>query len=103
MSRLKTRLLLGLGLATALVSSWLGLVFSPVSIGDGPVLVVVLPWGASPEQVVLRAGGRLVGPEQAPLSVLAQGATPEQFRAAGAWLVADPGRLPFLCAAETKT
>lgn len=103
MSRLKTCLLTILGLATALVTSWLGVVFTPVAAGGGPVLVLVLPWGDTPEQVVLRAGGRMVGPEQAPLSVLAQGATPEQFLAAGAWLVADPGRLPFLCAAETDT
>lgn len=100
MTRLKTRLLLSLGLATSLASSVLGLAVTPPAPGNGPVLVVVSPWGDAPEQVVLRAGGRLAGPEQAPLSVLAYGATPDQLFAAGAWIVADPGRLPFLCATD---
>lgn len=71
--------------------------------GSGLVLVVAPPWQGGASEVVRAAGGRVIGPTRAPLSVLSDGATPEALRAAGAWAVLDPASLQFLCRAENLT
>ncbi|MGP3696685.1 hypothetical protein [Rhodobacter sp. NSM] len=65
-----------------------------------PFVVVAPPWNGGPEEVVQTAGGRLVGPIHAPLSVLAVGAPAETFLSAGAWLVLDASKLLALCGSE---
>jgi hypothetical protein len=64
---------------------------------DGLMLVIVLPWSDSAETVVARAGGWVVGMEQAPLSVMATGTTASALRAAGAWAVLSAEIPSFLC------
>ncbi|MGR3564764.1 MAG: hypothetical protein ACU0FH_18945 [Heliomarina sp.] len=68
--------------------------------GDRPVLVVSLPWGPSSEQIVQRAGGRLLGPETAPLGVLATSDVPEfrsRLRDEGAILVVGASLIASIC------
>ncbi|MCG7493086.1 hypothetical protein [Thalassobius sp. Cn5-15] len=64
---------------------------------DTPVLVVAPPWSGGAEAVVAAAGGAVVGPTQAPLSVLATGASADGFRQSGAWFLLDPGALSYFC------
>ena len=67
---------------------------------DRPVLVVSLPWGPSSEQIVQRAGGRLLGPESAPLGVLATSDASEfrsRLRAEGAILVIGASLIASIC------
>lgn len=64
---------------------------------DDPVLVVTLPWGADPTEVVARAGGQAIGPVSAPLAVLASGATAAAFKAEGAFAVLPATALSLLC------
>ncbi|SNX70173.1 hypothetical protein SAMN05878503_10582 [Cereibacter ovatus] len=65
--------------------------------GNGPYLVVAPPWGGGAAEVVRQAGGVIVGPTQAPLSVLADGADAAALAAAGAWWVLDPTVLGISC------
>jgi hypothetical protein len=64
---------------------------------DEPVLVVAPPWSGGAEAVVAAAGGAIVGPTQAPLSVLATGASASDFRQSGAWFLLDPSALELFC------
>ncbi|NBE07577.1 hypothetical protein [Paragemmobacter ruber] len=64
---------------------------------DEPVLVVTLPWGADPIEVVARAGGQPIGPVSAPLAVLASGATVAAFKAEGAFAVLPATALSLFC------
>lgn len=69
---------------------------------DRPALVVLPPW-ASAEDVVARAGGRIIGLARAPLAVLVTGQGPgleDRLRAAGAWTVLDGSSLSLLCGAS---
>lgn len=63
-----------------------------------PVLVIAPPWKGGPEAIVAEAGGWVVAPVKAPLSVMAAGASLDAFKAAGAWFLLDPGALSFFCA-----
>ncbi|MEC9432582.1 MAG: hypothetical protein VYD87_06730 [Pseudomonadota bacterium] len=67
----------------------------------GPVLAVAPPW-RDLDAIADRAGGRLVGPVQAPFAAFAAGDAPgfdDRLVAAGAWLVLDAKRLVQLCGA----
>lgn len=64
---------------------------------EEPVLVVAPPWSGGAEAVVTTAGGSIVGLTQAPLSVLATGASASDFRQSGAWFLLDPGALSYFC------
>jgi len=72
-------------------------VWASVPPSDGPMIVIALPWSDSAETVVARAGGWVVGMEQAPLSVMATGTTAAALRAAGAWAVISAEIPSFLC------
>ncbi|MFN3613136.1 MAG: hypothetical protein ACK4WC_01055, partial [Rubrimonas sp.] len=64
-----------------------------------PVVVVGPPW-VSAADLAMRAGGRPVGPLQAPMGVLAVFEDPDfpaRLRAAGAWGAFDGARLAALC------
>lgn len=64
-----------------------------------PVVVVAPPWTSAAELAV-QAGGRLIGPTDAPLGTLAifdDPGFPERLRAAGAWAAFDGARLAALC------
>lgn len=100
MSDARTYVLLAAGLATCFASAALAVI--PVQApGDGPFLVIAAPWDGGPSAVVKRAGGQLVGPETAPLAVLATDASADDLKVAGAWFVTSPSALPFLCETET--
>lgn len=62
-----------------------------------PVLVVAPPWSGGAEAVVVAAGGAVVAPTRAPLSVLAAGVDEEKYREHGAWFLLDPAALSFFC------
>lgn len=74
-----------------------GLYVPPAAGATGPLLVVVAPWSGTPEDIVTRAGGTVIGPDRAPMSVLAQGATPDALEQAGAFWVLDPSALSLFC------
>lgn len=64
-----------------------------------PVIVFVPPWSDA-DKLVLRAGGQVVGPDVAPLAVLAYSEDPNFFdklRLAGALGVSDGSILADLC------
>lgn len=82
--------------AAALVASFAG---APGQAGQ-PVLVVAPPWAGGAAGVVTRAGGRVIGPEVAPMAVFAVFDAPfplSDLRLAGSWAVADARRLAALC------
>jgi hypothetical protein len=64
------------------------------------MLVVAPPWGGGAAAVVERAGARLVGPSEAPFSVVASGVGAGALWAAGAWAVLDARRLAEICGWE---
>lgn len=97
MSKLMTGVLMGVGMATLVASAALGL-SSPGEPGpEDAVLVVTLPWGDDPAEVVARAGGHPIGPVQAPMAVLASGATVAAFKASGAIAVLPASTLALFC------
>jgi hypothetical protein len=66
---------------------------------DGPVLVIVPPWGDA-RQIVADAGGQIIGFDHALFGVLAAAPHPNfnQFLLdAGAWAVRDGAILANLC------
>ena len=85
-------------LATLLAGPVLALAGAPPRPG-APVLVVAPPW-AGLDAMIRDAGGRPLGPVAPSLARLAQfpdtGFAPA-LRAAGAWAVADAGRLSDIC------
>ncbi|WP_323780237.1 hypothetical protein [Thalassovita sp.] len=70
---------------------------SPSGQSGDPVLVIAPPWKGGPQAVVAEAGGWVVSPVNAPMSVLATGASQDAFKSAGAWFLLDPGALSFFC------
>lgn len=95
--RLSTGLLLALGFITLLGSATLSLVGASPLHKDDPVLVVTLPWDDSPGDVVKLAGGAVIGPVEAPMAVLASGATVAEYKAAGAIAVLSAATLALFC------
>lgn len=91
-----------LGLAAIVVVELANVVASGAVRGEGLTLVIAPPWRGGAEAVVLAAGGRLIGPTQAPLSALADGATRQALKEAGAWAVFDPAALPIFCQTATE-
>lgn len=67
---------------------------------EGDLLLVLVPPWAEGEEVVHMAGGQVLGPVSAPLSVFATGTTPERLHAAGAFWVADGRLAARLCGIE---
>ncbi|MCZ8333877.1 MAG: hypothetical protein O9328_06410 [Rhodobacteraceae bacterium] len=97
MPNLSTWLLLTVGLATLAATAVLGLTSDEAPQPDEPVLVVTLPWGDDPTEVVARAGGQAIGPMSAPLAVLASGATAAAFKSSGAFAVLPASTLSLFC------
>ena len=97
MSGVMTWLLLTVGLITLAATVAIGMIPREAPRPDDPVLVVTLPWGDDPAEVVARAGGQAIGPAAAPLAVLASGATVAAFRASGAFAVLPAATLSFFC------
>lgn len=95
MVRFLSPFLLVAGLATCLVLGPMALAVPAAP--EGLALVIAPPWGGGPASRVEAAGGQRVGPAAASWAVLATGASPSALRAAGAWLVLDPGALGALC------
>lgn len=65
----------------------------------GPWVVVLPPWRTA-SSLVEAAGGRLIGPVEAPMSVFVSATEPgvaERLEAAGAWAVLDPSSLELIC------
>ncbi|WP_172299622.1 hypothetical protein [Pseudoruegeria sp. HB172150] len=67
---------------------------------DRPMLVIAAPWHDA-SQIVAAAGGRIVGPQRAPLAVFAIGDAgfADRARASGAWSVTDGTTLAAICGA----
>lgn len=99
MSDLKSFFLMVVGFATCVASAAIA-VIPTGGPGTGPYLVIAAPWNGGPAAVVRSAGGQIVGPQTAPLAVMATDASVEALAAAGAWIVTTPSALPFLCDAE---
>jgi hypothetical protein len=97
MSNLMTWVLMTVGLATLAATALLAMTSGEVPATDDPVLVVTLPWGEDPADVVARAGGQAIGPLSAPLAVLASGATVAAFKAEGAFAVLPAAALSLFC------
>lgn len=69
----------------------------------GPVLVVS-PWGEATQANISQAGGRLIGPQSAPLGAFATSDDPDfpqRLKASGAWAVINGARLAAICGVET--
>ncbi|EPX78480.1 hypothetical protein [Salipiger mucosus] len=65
-----------------------------------PVLVVAPPWGPGAPAIVALAGGRILGPVEAPFGVLAVFDDPrpaERLLALGAWTACDARAMASLC------
>lgn len=77
----------------------LGLAATP-PVGEAPRLVLFAPW-ADGAALVRQAGGRPIGPLEAPMGVLAvaedTAAFDRRVRAAGAWTVIDGRAIARLC------
>ena len=79
--------------ATALAGPVSAVALAPPVDDAAPLLVV----GPDAEALVRQAGGDLIGPERAPLAVIAQGEPGFAQRLDGAWLVIDARWLLALC------
>ena len=90
------------GVLTVLGLEVAGFAMAAEMVPGEPVLVVAPPWSGGAEAVVASAGGAIVGPTQAPLSVLATGASEEAFRESGAWFLLSPSALSFFCVTKDK-
>lgn len=97
MKAMSAYLLMGLGVVTVFGLEVAGFAIAAETEPGAPVLVVAPPWSGGAEAVVLAAGGSIVGPTQAPLSVLAAGASEQAFRDNGAWFLVNPGAISFFC------
>lgn len=97
MSKHMTWVLMTVGLLTLAATVPMAVATGAVPASDDAVLVVTLPWGADPIEVVARAGGQAIGPVSAPLAVLASGATAAAFKAEGAFAVLPATALSLLC------
>lgn len=97
MSNLMTWVLMTVGMATLAATAVVGLTTPEKPHPDEPVLIVTLPWGDDPADVVTRAGGQAIGPISAPLAVLASGATEAAFKASGAFAVLPASALSLFC------
>lgn len=80
-----------------------GLAADPAGTGAAraPVLAVAPPW-RDLDAIADAAGGRIVGPVQAPFAAFAAGGDAdftERLLTSGAWFVLDAGRLAQLCGA----
>ncbi|WP_146204970.1 hypothetical protein [Meridianimarinicoccus roseus] len=95
--------LISLLLVTCIGLMSVGLFQSASDLGRGPLVVVAPPWHGGPAAIVAAAGGRIVGLDQAPLSVLADGASAEALREAGAWFVLGSSALNFFCGTGADT
>lgn len=91
-------ILAGLCATTALAAT--AFIAHSQEVSDGPLLVVTLPWGPDPAEVVAAAGGYVVSPARAPLAVVAAGASAATLNRAGAFAVLDATAASFLCGAE---
>ena len=85
------------GLATCVGLEFAGFALAATVEPGMSVLVVAPPWSGGAEAVVAAAGGSIVGPTQAPLSVLATGVSEQAFKDAGAWFLVNPGAVSFFC------
>ena len=101
MRTLRPAPVIALGLAAICLAELAGMAVASNAPEGEPVLVVAPPWRGGPEAVVLAAGGTVIGPTQAPLSVLATDVSSRELRDAGAWFLLDPSKLAFLCASGT--
>ncbi|MBW4710327.1 hypothetical protein KX928_21265 [Roseobacter sp. YSTF-M11] len=85
-------------IVAAVAGPVLALLSSPPTPGD-VALVIAPPW-AEREQIVTRAGGRVVGPATAIFGTLAISADPD-FKSAllseGAWVIVDGRSVAYLC------
>lgn len=92
------RVLVMAGVFVAMLAPAAALVSMPAP-DRGPFLVTLPPW-ADAEAIVTAAGGRIIGPLEAPFAVLAT-ADADGFarlaRARGAWFVTDGAALARLC------
>lgn len=102
MAHIMTGGLLALGIAALGASGAIGLTAVRMPDGAAPMLVVTAPWGDGAAEIVARAGGRPIGPVEAPLAVFAEGASAAAFRAAGAIAVLPASALSFLCEGEQE-
>lgn len=89
--------LLAIGLIASFGTELAAVALSAPGDAGAPVLVIAPPWKGGPETIVAEAGGWVVAPVNAPLSVMATGATLDAFKAAGAWFLLDPDALSFFC------
>lgn len=83
----------------------LALIGAPPPTGDGPRLVLFPPW-TDGWAVVRAAGGAPVGPQSAPLGILAYAADnvgfDQRLQDAGAWAVIDGRAIARLCGVTGK-
>jgi len=97
MKAMSAYFLMAAGLTTCVGLEFAGFALAATVEPGEPVLVVAPPWSGGAEAVVAAAGGSIVGPTQAPLSVLATGVSEQAFRDAGAWFLVNPGAVSFFC------
>lgn len=86
-----------------LISGPLLAVLSEPPAHDGPVLVISLVPGLR-EQIIERAGGRIVGPQQAAFGSFATSNDPnfvQNLQASDVWFVVNGRRIAKLCGVET--
>lgn len=96
--------LLGLVLITNLLIFPVVLVTSSHPVVGDAVVVVAPPWQDS-EQVIASAGGRLIGPIQAPLasmSVLVSEQYLQELYQDGAWFVFNGKTIAAICGLEVQ-
>jgi hypothetical protein len=85
----------------AVAGTALPFVAAPARIGE-PVLVLAPPWNGGASAIVADAGGRVIGPTQAPFAVLAvfdAVKSMDTLRLDGSWGVFDGRRIALACGA----
>lgn len=88
------------GIAMSLALPLISLASLAAPKGDGPFLVMVLPFAGGADEIIRRAGGERIGPLSTRFAAVSAHAPASALMAAGAFAVHSVAALPFLCTTE---
>lgn len=90
------------GVVLCLLVPFIGLAGHALPQGDGPFLVLSLPFATTASAVIRDAGGVAVGPMSTAIAAVSSNASAEDLIRAGAFSVQSVAALPFFCSTESS-
>lgn len=89
------------GVALSLFMPVLGIAAQSLPEGDGPFLVLAMPFQQDVSEIIGHAGGMVVGPKTSAISAISANASASDLVAAGAFSVLAVDAIPFLCSTKS--